>query len=85
MAHYDLEITEVAEKKLRKFNHEIQGHFFKKIGKLQQNPTAYGKPLRNILAGTWEIYFERRYRILYSINENKKLIIIESILHKDEF
>lgn len=82
---YDIELTEIAERKLKQFNLEIQSHFFKKLERLQNDPEAYGKPLRNILAGKWEMYFERRYRILYSIDKNRKLIIIESILHKDEF
>ncbi len=85
MDSYELEITETAEKQLKKFNREIQKHFFKKIGRLKLNPMAYGKPLRNILEVTWEIYFEHRYRILYSIDRNKRIIVIESILHKDDF
>ena len=85
MDPYGLEITEIAEKKLKKFNCEIQKHFFKKIERLRLEPMAYGKPLRNILAGTWEIYFEHRYRILYSIDKENKIIVIESILHKDDF
>ena len=85
MQKYDIELTEIAEKKLRKFNCEIQKHFFKKLEKLQIEPSVYGKPLRNVLQGTWELYFEHKYRILYSINENKRLVVIESILHKDDF
>ena len=85
MQKYDAELTEIAEKKLKKFNLKIQKHFFKKLEKLQIEPTSYGKPLRNVLRGTWELYFEHKYRILYSIDVNKKLVIIESILHKDDF
>ena len=85
MDSYELEITETAEKNLKRFNREIQKHFFKKIERLRFEPMAYGKPLRNILAGTWEMYFEHRYRILYSIDREMKIIVIENILHKDDF
>ena len=85
MQLYEIEMTELAEKKLKKFNREIQKHFFKKLEKLRIEPTVYGKPLKNILCGTWEMYFEHKYRILYSIDENNRLVVIESILHKDDF
>ena len=81
---YQFKITKKAENKLKKFDCEIQRRFFKKMEKLVIDPEVYGKPLRNRLAGTWEMYFENSYRIFYSINQNRKIIIIESILHKDE-
>ncbi len=52
MQKYNIELTEIAEKKLRKFNCEIQKHFLKKLEKLQIEPSVYGKPLRNVLHGT---------------------------------
>ncbi len=82
---YSIEITDVAKKRLLKFDRELQKRFKKKVSKLGDNPERYGKPLRNVLSGTWEIYFEKRFRILYSINYEKKIVFIESILHKDEF
>lgn len=82
---YKLEISDVAEARLRKLDREIQRRFFKKVEKLKTSPQVFGKPLRYILAGTWELYFEKSFRILYSIDERKKIVKIESILHKDEF
>ena len=81
---YQFEITKKAENKLKKFDCEIQRRFFKKMEKLVRNPEMYGKPLRNVLSGTWEMYFENSYRIFYSINKNREIITIESIPHKDE-
>ncbi|MCK5233691.1 MAG: type II toxin-antitoxin system RelE/ParE family toxin [Candidatus Aenigmarchaeota archaeon] len=81
---YVLALTEIAEERLRKLNKELQKRFFKKIEKLKNTPEC-GKPLRNVLAGSRELYFERKYRILYSIDNNQKLVKIESILHKDDF
>ncbi|HIE41217.1 MAG TPA: type II toxin-antitoxin system mRNA interferase toxin, RelE/StbE family [Candidatus Aenigmarchaeota archaeon] len=83
---YKIEITEPAERKLKKrFDKELQRRFFNKIDKLKIAPTIYGKPLRGPLAGKWELKFERRWRIIYVIDENEKVIYIESILHKNEF
>jgi len=81
---FSLDISEVAEKRLKKFDKEIQRRSFKKVEKLKVNP-YYGKPLRYNLTGAWELYFEKSFRILYSIDKNNKKVIIESIWHKDEF
>lgn len=81
---YELHITPLAESKFKKFDKELQRRFFKKVEKLKETPEC-GKPLRNVLAGSWELYFEGSHRILYSIDENKKTVRIESILHKDDF
>jgi len=81
---YKLEISDVAETRLKKFDREIQRRFFKKVEKLKTAPKS-GKPLRYILAGSWKLYFEKSFRILYSIDEKRKIVKIESILHKDEF
>ncbi len=52
--------------------------------KLENNPQSYAKPLRVPLAGIWEIYFEKRWRVLFEIDENNKSIIIVGFKHKDE-
>ena len=82
---YDIDIKEPAEKKLKSFGKEIQRRFAKKIEKLSENPQVFGKPLRNVLAGYWEAYFEKSFRIVYTIDEDSKKIVIEAIKHKDEF
>ena len=82
---YYLIISPTAEKDLRKFNLELQRRFFNKISKLKEFPDIHGKPLRKPLAGKWELRFERRWRIVYQINEAAKLVEIIAIWHKDEF
>ncbi|MBI2583291.1 MAG: type II toxin-antitoxin system RelE/ParE family toxin [Candidatus Aenigmarchaeota archaeon] len=82
---YEIIVKEPAERKLRKFPKDIQRRFAKRAEKLAENPHSFGKPLRNVLAGYWEDYFERRFRIIYTIDENSKTITIEAIKHKDEF
>ena len=82
---YEIFIKEPVLKKLEGFDKEIQRRFAKRIDKLAINPTAFGKPLRNIMASYWESYFERSFRIIYTIDNNLKKISIEAIKHKDEF
>lgn len=82
---YRIEITEPCENRLRKLNKELQKHFTNKIRKLGENPTVYGKPLRGVLHGYWELYFEKKFRILYTIDIEKKIVTIEALKHKDEF
>lgn len=82
---YSIEIKKPAEDKLKSFNKDIQIHFAKKIRKLENTPELFGKPLRNQLSGYWELYFEHRFRVLYTINIKNKTVYIEAIKHKDEF
>ncbi len=85
MAKYTIKIKEPAARWLKKYNREIQKRFATKIRKLKENPDLYGKPLRGRLHGHWELYFEKRFRILYTINYKEKVVMIETIKHKDEF
>lgn len=55
-----------------------------RVKKLEDEPKIYGKPLRRPLAGIWEIRFEKRWRILYRIFEDRKLVVIIGFKHKDE-
>ncbi len=82
---YEVIISSAAEEDLRKFDRELQKRFFKKTEKLKDNPSVHGKPLRRPLAGRWELRFEGRWRIVYSISERDKKVQIIAIWHKDEF
>lgn len=59
--------------------------FANKIRKLANDPESYGKPLRGLLHGYWELYFEKSFRVLYIIDQENKIVTIEAIKHKDEF
>ncbi|HII75481.1 MAG TPA: type II toxin-antitoxin system RelE/ParE family toxin, partial [Methanolinea sp.] len=82
---YRIVIRRPAEDRLKDYDKEIQRRFVQKIRKLSENPDIYGKPLRGSLHGLWELYFERKFRILYTIDFEKSEVIIEAIKHKDEF
>ncbi|MFA5331013.1 MAG: type II toxin-antitoxin system RelE/ParE family toxin [Methanoregula sp.] len=85
MDPFTINIKESAEKKLLKYDKETQRRFATKIRKLKENPELHGKPLRKPLHGYWEIYFEKRFRIIYSIDFNTQIVTIEAIWHKDDF
>jgi len=68
----------------KKCDKHLKVRLFKKLQKLENNPRSYAKPLRSPLDGIWEIYFERRWRILFEIDEENKLIKIVAFKHKDE-
>ena len=82
---YEVRVTEDTEKDAKKkFDPPIYERFLKRAKKLEENPKMHGKPLRYPLAGTWEIYFENKFRILYEIDEINKKVWITGIKHKDE-
>ncbi len=56
-----------------------------KIRKLKENLEIHGKPLRAQLHGYWELYFERKFRIIFTIDYQRKIVTIEAIKHKNEF
>jgi len=68
----------------KKCDKHLKKRLFTKLLKLENSPKSHAKPLRVPLAGIWEIYFEKRWRLLFEINENEKEIIIVGFKHKDE-
>jgi len=68
----------------KKCDKHLKDRLFTKLLKLENTPRLYAKPLRVPLAGIWEIYFEKRWRILFEIDENEKVIIIVGFKQKDE-
>jgi len=82
---YELRITEPVEKWIDKhLNRTLVKRLDNRIQKLAIGPDFYGKPLRGPLTGIWEIRFEKRYRILYKIDYQNKVVTIIGIKHKDE-
>ncbi len=82
---FKIKIKEPAERWLRKYDREIQKRFAAKIRNLEQNPDKHGKPLRGSLHGYWELYFENKFRTLYTIYIKEQTVTIEAIKHKDVF
>ncbi len=82
---YKIQITETAKSEIRKkLGEHLIYRLDKRIRKLRESPKIYGKPLRYPLAGIWELYFEKCYRVLYKIDEEDKIVYIVGLKHKDE-
>ena len=82
---FAIKIKEPAEKWLIKHDKEIQKRFANKIRKLKENPGLHGNPLKGRLHGDWSLYFENRFRIIYTIDYGEQIVTIEAIKHKDDF
>lgn len=63
---------------------ELIRRFYKKLRKLERDPAVYGKPLRKPLSGIWEIYFEKRWRVLFEIHEKDEVVVVIGFKHKNE-
>ena len=82
---YEIIIPEKIQRIIdKKCDNHLKKRLYTKLLKLENAPQSYAKPLRVPLAGIWEIYFEKRWRMLFEINENEKMIIIVGFKHKDE-
>ena len=83
---YKIRITDTAKKEInKKLNTTQLAQLNKRVrDKLATGPDVYGKPLRKPMAGTWEIRFEKRYRLEYEIDYQNKEVIITGFKHKDE-
>ena len=84
MNTFSIKIREPAEEWLKKYDKNIQQRFANKIRKLKEHPELHGKPLRKPLHGYWEIYFEKKFRIYFTIDRANHVVYIEAIKHKDE-
>lgn len=82
---YDIIVPEPVEKEIKKrLDRHLVLRLNKRVQKLKENPDITGKPLRYPMTGMWEIRFERRWRVLYEINFQKKEVTILGLRHKDE-
>lgn len=74
-------IQRIIDKRLDRY---LKERLYKKLMRLKSEPQSYAKPLRHPLAGVWEIYFEKKWRLLFRIHEDEKTIVIVGFKHKDE-
>lgn len=84
MSPYVLRTTREFEErfnKLTKRNKSLVEMFSKAILKLKVNPYV-GKPLSHDLKGLWSLPIAGKWRVIYEIDENRKLVILRSIGHR---
>ncbi len=81
---YQIKTTDEFEErfeKLTKKNRALAEMFAKAILKLKENPHV-GKPLSHDLKGFWSLPIAGKWRIIYEIYEDQKLVVLRSIGHR---
>ena len=81
---YKIKTTDEFEErfeKLTKRNKALAEMFAKAILKLKDNPYA-GKPLSYNLKGLRSLHIAGKWRIIYEIYEDQRLIVLRSIGHR---
>lgn len=51
-------------------------------GPLLEVPRRAGKPLRDELAGLWSARLGTEWRVVYRIDEAKRIVVVEDIQHR---
>jgi len=77
---YELEIEPKLAKKIKRWGHK---GLVKKLQNILKNPTVYGKPLREDLAGFYKAK-ANPYRIVYEVDETAKVVKVIDIDTRDE-
>ena len=83
---YSLEIRPKLDKKLSKLvkkNRKQYEIIMNKIGEIVKNPQHY-KNLRKPLQHLKRVHIDKSFVLVFSVDENKKHIIIEDYDHHDE-
>ena len=82
---YNIEIREDVERVLQKLakKDKISSIYIsKKINQIKENPYHF-KPLKKPLQNFWRVHIGS-YVLIYSIDEKRKVVIIEKYKHHDE-
>lgn len=81
---YEIEFAPRVEKQLEKIPKDIRKLIFDRIEKLQDNPRPENiEPLQGLDAGLFRIR-QGDYRIVYSIQDQRLLILIVRVVHRKE-
>ncbi len=82
---YSVEVRKDVEKILKKLSKKDKVsaiYISKKIKEIQENPYRF-KPLRKPLQNFWRVHIGS-YVLIYSIDEKRKVVIIEKYEHHDK-
>ena len=80
---------EIREDLVRRFHKMSKKHVSelrsinKKIVQIRENPHMF-KPLRGHLAGLRRVHIEGSFVLMYSIDEKRKVVVIEDYGHHDD-
>ena len=70
-------------KKIAKKNRQLYESAANKLEEIVQNPHHY-KPLGNVMAGKRRVHLIEPFVMVFSINEEKKMVVLEDIDHHDK-
>lgn len=82
MVDYIIDCDEDFKKLYAGLDNSLKIKVRKQIKKINDNPFV-GKPMRNVRKGTREVYV-KPYRLSYYFNQEKNLIILLDLYHKDK-
>ncbi|MCS4542431.1 MAG: type II toxin-antitoxin system RelE/ParE family toxin [Euryarchaeota archaeon] len=78
---YEILLHPEVKKEFDKLSKKQQVIFLKKLDKIRQNPEI-GKPLKYDLKGRRTLYFERKFRIIYSVDNERKDVLVLKLEHR---
>lgn len=77
---FDVQLTNTAQKELKRLPPKIKRQVANALDALENTPRA-GSPLHHQLKGYWS-YHTGNYRIVYEIDDTKKLVLVSHIKHR---
>lgn len=83
---YELEIKPELDLKFKKLSNKNKKQLkivFKKVEEIIKNPQHY-KNLRKPLQHLKRVHIDKHFVLTFSVNENKKIIILEDYEHHDK-
>ena len=80
--NFEVKLTNTAHKELRRLPKKVKQQVASALDTLEKEP-RFGSPLQWQLKGYWS-YHTGNYRIIYEIDDNNKVVIIEHIKHRKD-
>ena len=78
---YKIAIERQAKRSLeRRIDNDMVERIIQTIDRLERNPYL-GKPLKGPLKGKYRLTVRRDYRVVYRIEEEQRLVVVEKVGH----
>jgi addiction module RelE/StbE family toxin len=83
---YDIAVTRQFEQDLKPFRRHrgMLAALEKKLERLRNDPHAVGKPLRGTLHGYYATRMLQDFRLLFTINDETRLVMLETLDHRKD-
>ena len=81
---YKIAIERQGNRRLeRRIDNDIVERIIQTIDRLERNPYL-GKPLKGPLKGKYRLTVRRDYRVVYRIEEEQRLVVVEKVGHRSK-